>query len=301
MTPPKRASLKISFGGQHVGLPGNGGDGPAAVKMRPQRIIVDPKEVQEPDFEDRTESLKEGLEDLAGMMKDHAELSAENVGNFAPIVVVGIAPPYTLIAGRRRLLAARMHGLRLAAERYSSMPEEYQLLLRYAENAGRNSYTDNELIANVTKERANGKTVEWLSKAFVRSVSTVEKYLRVGQDEVLRGEMKRGLSLRRALDLVKQHGDAAGQAAKESRETAGADRHEPIRSGRKGEGDQAAGGAKDKPPVTMSFVDGKVFAVKADLARLTDVKDKEALHKFLSDYRKKLGAEIQAENRRGQA
>src|SRR5665213_3671162 len=133
-----------------------------------------------------------------------------------PSIVVGAMPPYILVAGRRRYLAAQRSGLALAAERYSSMPEAYQRQLRYMENSpeGRNNYSSAELIANITKEQEAGATIEWLARAFVRSKSTVDKYLRVGRDKVLREELRLGLPLTRALALVNDHGDKAGEVAK---------------------------------------------------------------------------------------
>lgn len=285
-----KSSLKINFaptGGQQ--FPEQ--DGPA-VKFRSQRMTVYPKDIQPPDFEDRFETLEPGLDQLAESMKQHATQTSDGVGNFQPIIIVGAMPPYVLIAGRRRYLAAQRNNLALAAERYSSMPEEYRRQLRYMENSpeGRNNYSPAELIANVTKEQEAGASVEWLSRAFVRSVSTIEKYLRVGRDKTLREELRLGLPLTRALALVNDHGEKAGAVAMADREGRGDSVHQSVKPGRKAAAEGAAGAGRSA--LALNYVEGKRLRIVVDLKRLTSPEDKERLRDFLREALQRIDGSI---------
>jgi len=264
------------------------------------RMTVFPKDIREPDYNDRFETLEAGLDQLAESMKAHAEHTADGVGNFQPIIVVGAMPPYILVAGRRRYLAAQRSGLALAAERYSSMPEAYQRQLRYMENSpeGRNNYSSAELIANITKEQEAGATIEWLARAFVRSKSTVDKYLRVGRDKVLREELRLGLPLTRALALVNDHGDKAGEVAKAAREERGEVAHEAVKVGRKaGTAPNAGslGATVLRSPLALNYVEGKTLKINVDLKRLNSLEDKEKLRGFLQEALSRINEEIKAQ------
>ncbi|HTB21474.1 MAG TPA: ParB N-terminal domain-containing protein [bacterium] len=302
VTSKTKASLKINFA-QTGGQPGLGGDGRSAAKLRPQRMTVFPKDIRKPDFEDRFETLEAGLDQLAESMKAHATETADGVGNFQPIIIVGAQPPYVLVAGRRRYLAAQRSGLPLAAERYSSMPEEYQRQLRYMENSpeGRNNYSPAELIANVVKEHEAGATIEWLGRAFVRSKSMIDKYVRVGRDKVLRDELRLGLPLTRALALVNEHGEKAGEVAKATREERGDLAHQPAKAGRKAAAVKVSGGANAKvegrSPLALKYVEGKTLKIAVDLKRLNSRKDKEKLRGFLLEAIQRLESDISGAGR----
>ena len=290
-----KASLKINFGSTG-GQQGLDQEGPTA-KFRSQRMTVFPKDIQAPDFDDRFETLEAGLDQLAESMKEHAKQTADGVGNFQPIIVVGAMPPYVLIAGRRRYLAAQRNGLALAAERYSSMPEDYRRQLRYMENSpeGRNNYSPAELIANVAKEHAAGASIEWLSRAFVRSASAIEKYLRVGRDKTLQEELRLGLPLTRALALVNDHSEKAGEVAQAMREERGEAIHQPSKPGRKAASSGNEGVTAGRSPLTLNFVEGKSLRIVVDLKRLTSLEDKEKLRGFLKEALQRIDSTLPAQ------
>lgn len=298
-TSRSKASLKINFaptGGQQ----GLDQDGPA-VKFRSQRMTVFPKDILAPDFDDRFETLEQGLDQLAESMKEHAKQTADGVGNFQPIIVVGAMPPYVLVAGRRRYLAAQRNGLALAAERYSSMPEDYRRQLRYMENSpeGRNNYSPAELIANVAKEQAAGASIKWLSRAFVRSTSTIEKYLRVGRDKVLQEELRLGLPLTRALALVNDHNEKAGEVAKATREERGDVIHKSAKPGRKAAAGASTAASAGRSPLAMNYVEGKTLRIVVELKRLTSPEDMEKLRDFLRETLQRIDGMITSQTLQG--
>lgn len=278
-----------------VKAPGSGPTVAADGKTRVFWTVVKPLDLQKPDFDDRQDTIEPGLAELAESMKALAATSRENVGNTAPILIVGTKAPYEIICGRRRWLAALKAGVNLGAERHEWMSDDEKLMRRYLENAGRNGYSDTELLANVLKEDKNGKKVEWLAQTFAKTRSTIEKYLRVGRNEALFAEMKRGLPLGRALDLVAKHGDQAGAKAKEMRDEQGQDRHQKAKPGRKSNADESL---EAKPAFSAKIVPGGKSGMTFDESK-AKAKDFVGYHKVLSAERDRIGKLINAARKRG--
>jgi ParB/RepB/Spo0J family partition protein len=250
----------------------------------------------EPDISDREESLKADWDEFLESIRATAKISQQGAGNHTAVIVVGVQAPFEIVAGRRRWLACKELNLPVEVKLYPYLNDDEKAHLRYSENFQRNNYTPYETVANVLKELERGKTREWLSAAFGKSIRSIDTYITIAKDLQLIEEVRRGLSLREAFRLKQDFGkDAATEAAK-LRQAEGApvnENHTSTQSRHKDEGGPRA-----------LFVT-KVLPGTRVLLRFNEEKagpqDFHAYSKWLDAERERIGTLIGARTRRAQA
>ncbi|MDD6023317.1 MAG: ParB/RepB/Spo0J family partition protein [Oscillospiraceae bacterium] len=149
-----------------------------------------------------------------GSMTSLQELAASirQVGILQPLTVRKLGESYTVVSGRRRLLAARMAGLGEVPCILLNLDPGEELLISLTENLQRedlNCFQEAELLRAYLK--ASGLTQEQAAKKLGRSQSAIANKLRLLQhSEKVRGMLtEHGLGERHGRELLRIQGEEA--------------------------------------------------------------------------------------------
>jgi len=125
------------------------------------------------------------LHELADSIREHGVLE--------PILVVPSGTRYQVVAGNRRLQAARMAGLdRIPGIVLADLDERRYLLVNLVENAQRVDLKPTERIAAVRQLAATGLGVREIARGTGLSPGTVSRWLRLGRNKPLVRALEEG-------------------------------------------------------------------------------------------------------------
>jgi ParB/RepB/Spo0J family partition protein len=136
------------------------------------------------------------LQELADSIREHGVLQ--------PILVSPVGTRFQVVAGNRRLAAARLAGLqRIPAIVMTDVDEQRQLLVNLVENAHRVDLTPLERIAAVRQLAATGLGVREIARGTGLSAATVSRWIRLGGNKALLRALEDGrIDLFRAMCLA---------------------------------------------------------------------------------------------------
>jgi two-component system, OmpR family, KDP operon response regulator KdpE len=168
-----------------------GSDAPASVWLSVDRIDPTPETRNA-----RRGYSQIGLHALASSIREHGVLE--------PILVVPAADRYEVVAGNRRLQAARMAGLeRIPAIVRTEVDERNRLLVNLVENAQRAELRPIERIEAVRQLAAGGLGVREIARGTGLSPATISRWIRIARNAVLLEALDDGrIDLFRAMYLV---------------------------------------------------------------------------------------------------
>ncbi len=139
---------------------------------------------------------REKLAELANSIQEHGVLQ--------PILVTPVGDRFEVIAGNRRLQAARMVGLELIPATVRSEPDESQrLILNLVENAQRVDLSPTERVAAVRQLASVGMGVREIARGTGLAPATVNRWIRIADNQPLSRAIDEGrIDLFRAMHLA---------------------------------------------------------------------------------------------------
>jgi ParB/RepB/Spo0J family partition protein len=142
------------------------------------------------------------LRELADSIRQH--------GILQPILVTPVGDRFEVIAGNRRLQAARMVGLNhIPAVVRPDLDESRRLLLNLVENAQRVDLSPTERIAAVRQLASVGLGVREIARGTGLSPGTVSRWIRIADNKALLRALDEGqIDLFRAMHLAVVHDEA---------------------------------------------------------------------------------------------
>jgi two-component system, OmpR family, KDP operon response regulator KdpE len=136
------------------------------------------------------------LRELADSIRQHGVLE--------PILVIPVGNRYEVVAGNRRLQAARLAGLaRMPAVIRAEMDERSRVLVNLVENAQRAELKPTERIGAVRQLAAAGLGVREIARGTGLSPATISRWVRIGRNQRLMNALEEGrIDLFRAMYLA---------------------------------------------------------------------------------------------------
>ena len=174
-------------------------DEPPAVGSEPQTTVWLAVERIDPSPETRNSRRvydQARLRELADSIREH--------GILQPILVAPVGDRYEVIAGNRRLQAARLAGLdRIPAVVRADLDESRRLLVNLVENAQRVDLSPTERIGAVRQLAAAGLGVREIARGTGLSPGTVSRWIRIAGNQPLLLALEEGrIDLFRAMHLA---------------------------------------------------------------------------------------------------
>lgn len=210
---------------------------------------------------------------------DELAASISEVGIIQPIVVIAVDSGYELIAGERRLRAARRAGLATIPAVVTEANPDEQQILALVENIQRSNLSAVEEAAGLQAIMdRTGMTQTELAEKLGRSQSTVANKLRLLrlEESVQRLIMEGKLGERQARALLAlSPDDQAALALEAARDNMAAGEVEQRVKDRRGAG---SGGRKtSKPPLSFAGPDGPTGDILKDVAGLVEANRKKGI------------------------
>src|SRR5579864_448136 len=136
------------------------------------------------------------LRELADSIRQHGVLE--------PILVISVGDRYEVVAGNRRLQAAKLAGLdRIPAVIRTEVDEHSRLLVNLVENAQRAELRPSERIAAVHQLAAAGLGVREIARGTGLSAATISRWIRIARSGPLLSALQEGrIDLFRAMYLA---------------------------------------------------------------------------------------------------
>jgi ParB family transcriptional regulator, chromosome partitioning protein len=133
----------------------------------------------------RRDDSRARLKELADSIREHGVLE--------PILVVPLGTRYQVVAGNRRLQAARLAGLdRIPAIVLADLDERSYLLVNLVENAQRVGLKPTERIGAVRQLAATGLGVREIARGTGLSPATISRWIRLGANPPLVRALEEG-------------------------------------------------------------------------------------------------------------
>ncbi len=210
---------------------------------------------------------------------DELAASISEVGIIQPIVVIAVDSGYELIAGERRLRAARRAGLATIPAVVTEANPDEQQILALVENIQRSNLSAVEEAAGLQAIMdRTGMTQTELAEKLGRSQSTVANKLRLLrlEESVQRLIMEGKLGERQARALLAlSPDDQAALALEASRDNMAAGEVEQRVKDRRGAG--SGGKRTSKPPLSFAGPDGPTGDILKDVAGLVEANRKKGI------------------------
>ena len=210
---------------------------------------------------------------------DELAASISEVGIIQPIVVIAVDSGYELIAGERRLRAARRAGLATIPAVVTEANPDEQQILALVENIQRSNLSAVEEAAGLQAIMdRTGMTQTELAEKLGRSQSTVANKLRLLrlEESVQRLIMEGKLGERQARALLAlSPDDQAALALEASRDNMAAGEVEQRVKNRRGAG--SGGKRTSKPPLSFAGPDGPTGDILKDVAGLVEANRKKGI------------------------
>ncbi|NLA91439.1 MAG: ParB/RepB/Spo0J family partition protein [Synergistaceae bacterium] len=210
---------------------------------------------------------------------DELAASISEVGIIQPIVVIAVDSGYELIAGERRLRAARRAGLATIPAVVTEANPDEQQILALVENIQRSNLSAVEEAAGLQAIMdRTGMTQTELAEKLGRSQSTVANKLRLLrlEESVQRLIMEGKLGERQARALLAlSPDDQAALALEAARDNMAAGEVEQRVKNRRGAG--SGGKRTSKPPLSFAGPDGPTGDILKDVAGLVEANRKKGI------------------------
>ena len=210
---------------------------------------------------------------------DELAASISEVGIIQPIVVIAVDSGYELIAGERRLRAARRAGLATIPAVVTEANPDEQQILALVENIQRSNLSAVEEAAGLQAIMdRTGMTQTELAEKLGRSQSTVANKLRLLrlEESVQRLIMEGKLGERQARALLAlSPDDQAALALEAARDNMAAGEVEQRVKDRRGAG--SGGKRTSKPPLSFAGPDGPTGDILKDVAGLVEANRKKGI------------------------
>jgi ParB family chromosome partitioning protein len=167
-------------------------------------MVLKPDQIDAGGRTDRKQSLKKDWPNFLASHRTTAETAAEpKYGNIQPVIVMGAAAPYKLVAGQRRVLAAKELGLHVNAIILPKLERKEFLRVLYWENSQRVDLTPFEAASQAGELVAEGFPQAEIAEIMGKGLSTISLYLKFADDKELMHKLSTGkLSLREAQNMV---------------------------------------------------------------------------------------------------
>jgi len=183
---------QTSSANPHGGGPKIGGsDAPASVWLAVERVEPSPETRNA-----RRVYRQARLRELAASIREHGVLE--------PILVIPVGDRYEVVAGNRRLQAARLAGLdRIPAVVRFDLDERRRLLINLVENAQRVDLNPSERVGVVRQLAGAGLGVREIARGTGLSPATVSRWIRIAGNKPLVKALEDGrIDLFRAMYLA---------------------------------------------------------------------------------------------------